>query len=160
MLQPNSLVPKMVLTQNFGFDLSANDSKLMAGTMNSEDLRSNLIEIAKQLLDKSKAGKVNWQTIGGEPENYHVHFGGETSFIVCFQSSDYAATKASISLNIKSMVAARISAEEGEENFAMFKEVFDEAHRTATGWDKALSMIQERIASDNAVGDPPGDIPI
>ena len=132
----------------------------MAGIMNSEDLRSNLIEIATQLLAKSKAGKVNWQTVGGEPGNYHVHFGGETSFIVCFQSSDYAATKASISLNIKSMVAARISAEEGEENFAMFKEVFDEAHRAATGWDKALSMIHEQLESRNAIGDPPGNIPL
>lgn len=128
--------------------------------MNRELLNSNLIEIARQLLEKSKAGKVNWQTVGGQPGNYHVHFGDETSFIVCFEPSDYNPTKASISLSIKSMVAARIGAEEGEENFAMFKEVFDEAHRAATGWDKALRMIRKQITSDQAVGDPPGDIPI
>jgi hypothetical protein len=58
------------------------------------------------------------------------------------------------------MLAARISAEEGDDNFTMFKNVFDEAHRAATGWDKAISMIQERLASENAVGDPSGDIPI
>lgn len=128
--------------------------------MQSEDLKNHLLNIASQLLEKSKAGKVNWQTVGGEPENYHVHFGDDTSFIVCFQSSDYNPTKASISLNIKSMLAARISAEEGEENFTMFKNVFDEAHRAATGWDKVISMIQGRLASENAVGDPSGDIPI
>jgi len=63
MLQPNSLAPKNVLTQFFGFDLSANDSRLMAEIMNSEDLKSNLIEIASQLLEKSKVGRVNWQTV-------------------------------------------------------------------------------------------------
>ena len=73
--------------------------------MKREELESQLMELAAQLYEKSKAGKVNWQTVGGEPENYHVQFGDQTSFVVCFHASLYdSARTASIALNIKSML--------------------------------------------------------
>lgn len=132
----------------------------MAAFADSENLIRDLFEIAGQLLKKSRAGKVYWQTVGGEPHNYYVHFGDQTSFVVCLQSPAYSKATASISLEIKSMTAARISAEDGEENFATFKEIFDEAHRAATSWNTAIAMIREKIASDDPIGDPPGDIPL
>lgn len=54
----------------------------------------------------------------------------------------------------------RIKAEEGDDNFARFKELFDEAHRAATGWKDAVAMIREKIESEDAIGDPPGEIPL
>lgn len=128
--------------------------------MKIQPLESRLLEIADQLLEKSRNGKVNWQTVGGEPANYYVHFGDETSFIVCFQSSDFAATFTSISLKIRSMVAVRLRAEEGQPNFAKFKDLFDEAHRAATGWDAAIRRIQKLINSGEPLGEPPGNIPL
>jgi len=121
---------------------------------------SRLLEIAAQLLEKSRNGQVNWQTVGGEPANYYVHFGGETSFAVCFQAADSGNASASVFIKVKSSIAVRLRAEQDTENFATFKQLFDEAHRAATGWDKALAMIQEQIDSGGPLGDPPGDIPI
>lgn len=128
--------------------------------MQSGNLKESLLAIAAEIFTKSQAGQVSWQTVGGEPSNYHVHFGDGTSFIVCYRSSEDADTKAMISLKVGSVIAARIEAREGEENFDKFKQLFDEAHRAATGWDKAIKMIQDRLSSGESVGDAAGDIPL
>ena len=128
--------------------------------MHTEELEASLIGIAAEILKRSRSGSVSWQTVGGEPANYHVHFGNETSFVVCYLSSEHAGTIATISLKIGSVIAARIKANEGEDNFARFKELFDEAHRAATGWDEAIAMIKKQIASGTPLGDPAGDIPL
>jgi hypothetical protein len=128
--------------------------------MHSEELQETLISLAAEIMERSKSGSVSWQTVGGEPANYHIHFGNETSFVVCYLSSEDSETKAIISLKIGSVIAARVEAKQGEEHFASFKELFNEAHRAATRWDKAIGMIKEQIASGGALGDPAGDIPL
>ena len=128
--------------------------------MHSEELRASLMSIAAEILERSKSGSVNWQTVGGEPANYHVHFGNDTSFVVCYLSPEDSEATAMISLKVGSVVAARIKAKEGDEHFASFKEIFEEAHRAATRWDKAIGMIKEKIDSGGPLGDPAGDIPL
>lgn len=128
--------------------------------MLSDRLAENLTQIAGQLLGRSREGGVSWQTVGGQPSNYYVHFGDATSFIVCFQPSEDDLATAAISLKVGSAIAVRISAREGEEDFPRYKEIFDEAHRSATGWDKAIERIKRQIASGEFLGDPAGDIPV
>ena len=128
--------------------------------MTAGNSENRLVSIAKQLLARSKSGIVHWQTVDGEPANYYVHFGDETSFGVCLQSSEVDPTLATVFIKVRSKYPIRLRAKEGQPHYELFKEVFDEAHRAATRWDRALDFIQFRLESGDQIGDPPGNIPV
>jgi hypothetical protein len=131
-----------------------------------------LREIARTLLQKTKAGQVNW-TPGTRTRN-------ETSYELLLPASRVVLSYISpiagsdfIQLQLqdtKGMTAGSWSVEEPDweyleraddpdadaivPDWKLLAELFEAVHRYVTGWDKVLSDVEAALASQGPIGQP------
>lgn len=93
------------------------------------------------LLEKSKADAVDWQTTR---DGYEAIFPNESitvGFYTPTSDPDYFWAK----LQVQGVALIDIEANERDPDWQMLSELFNEASRRATGWDRALAEVERAL---------------
>ena len=115
--------------------------------------------ILEELLARSRQDKVRWapqrtlnpETLAGE-WGYFVDIGGIRLSVS--RNSSQAAPEY-ISVRLGDSKARELHSDLvfiGDDRFAFYEDLFTEADRHVTGWDKALGSIMETLDSEEVVG--------
>lgn len=117
-------------------------------------------EIASHLLERSRAEKVNWQ----RPRRVHDANGGyevrlpESMIRVLFYSPRTQPDYVRISLcKPNGEAVGDWLVEAGDEDWELAHNLFSEAHRLVSGWDRVLNDIEKSISTEGVIGLPVGE---
>lgn len=114
---------------------------------------SKLKDILEALLNRSRRNQVNWQP--REKGTYSVRF-PDSELILRYRSPptepDYLEV---LVVTMRGSVAAEQGIGETHSLWPLVQEVYAEAERCVTGWDKVLSGIETALRAEGTVGLPP-----
>ena len=122
--------------------------------MNAEE---QLREVLTKLLERSRKNEVNWLS-GRDPE-YFVKFPDNSRIVLIYASPESAPDWVAASLVVNGVEVANLFAEDGDdakkETFTLMRQLWQDAHRSVTGWDTAINQIKSSVESDPRVGIAP-----
>src|SRR4051812_15925569 len=116
-----------------------------------------IIPIIRQLLAKSRSNEVHWEEhLGeeGDPAGFHVKF-PRSSIVVDFitpeTEQDYIEIRIYKDANI---LIKRISFYDDDPEWQTAFDLYGEAERYVTGWDKVLSDLENSVNKEGKIGLP------
>jgi hypothetical protein len=119
-------------------------------------------KIANELLEKTRAGQVNWRIAGSSktPRRFGVTLPQSRIFIE-YQSPHTDADFIALSISRPDNVTVgSLEAAEGTPNWKLLRVLYQEASRVALGWDKVLEDVTEALKTESVGTDaaiPPED---
>lgn len=112
----------------------------------------SLVEIARKLLEKSRAGKVLWRKTPGDNNSYFVAFPGSqlvVSFVCPTAEPDFVRLCV---VGSDKQWLGFLDAEEDSPHWSLFRGIYEEAERRVTGWDKVLHEIELQLDDQGFIG--------
>jgi hypothetical protein len=127
----------------------------------------------QSITEKSRVNKVAWKQSQENENRFYVNLSDELQLVVANFSPKNKPDWAGASLFYQGRKVAYLYAEDGgdQELFRLIVDMVNEARRNVTGWDVALSKVDEILESKESIGklaedefveqeEPPtGDIP-
>jgi hypothetical protein len=120
-------------------------------------IENKVHEILRRIIERSEQGMVRWLEDAQSENTYYVRFDSDTQLRVCFESPPSAPDHIEITLNVEKRNVMKLSAEEGDTDWGLLKELSDEARRWVLKWDAALKTIDEALQQEGIVGWPAED---
>ena len=137
----------------------------------NSELRPRLRTIAQSLLAKTRAGQANWTRAPGDDLRYELRL-PESRIVLAYLSPRVEPDYLSLQLHTLSGVAVgALEADEPEPgeplnppddwateraeheaDWMVLQPLFDEVHRSVTGWDKVMKDVETALARPGAIG--------
>src|SRR5688500_6646887 len=120
------------------------------------DPRAQFRNVLKSLLEKAKQDQVNWQDMHNQ--TYKVKL-PPAAITVDFYSPETEPDFFSANLYNSSndIVQSITTSDTKSEDWQILSQLWKEANRSITGWDKALAEAEKAVTSSGTIGEP--DIP-
>jgi hypothetical protein len=113
-----------------------------------------LSQILTRLLDRSQHNEVNWEK-GESVDKYRVRL-ENSEIIVAYDNPSNEPDRYFVAVfNGQSLLVASMDAIEGDPSWPLLKSLWEEAHRTVTGWDRTLNEIERALGQSGRVGKTP-----
>ena len=107
--------------------------------------------ILQTLLEKSREDKVNWSG-SIEDATVYVSFPERSRIMVRFRSPESEPDEVGVILGVGETVIASLVTVDGDEDYPLVKQLYDEAYRYLTGWDAAVAAIERELAKSDDIG--------
>lgn len=117
--------------------------------------KEKFLELLEKLRLKSQENKVNWtEAVSSNSRSYSVTFNDGSEISVTYWSPSSAPDVIEAELTTKGRSIITIRSEDGTDEFQALSMLYNEALRSVTGWDIAITEIEKELAGDDDVGNP------
>ncbi len=137
----------------------------------NSDLRPRLRTIAQSLLAKTRAGQANWIRAAGADLQYELRL-PESRVVLAYLSPRVEPDYLSLQLHtLNGIAVGALEADEPEPgeplnpadewaaeraeheaDWNVLRPLFDEVHRSVTGWDRVVKDVETALAQPGAIG--------
>ncbi|MCX7428131.1 MAG: hypothetical protein NTW96_21185 [Planctomycetia bacterium] len=107
-------------------------------------------EILQRLLEKSKAGKINWRET--HPGEFSILFADGSIIAVRYDSPRSGPDMITADLLIAGAPVVSVQSEDGDEDWELLSSLHFDAELHARGWNSAFGTIEKALQSNETIG--------